>query len=54
MYEMVNQVITKHDQRPADKQSDEELNGEVELMGAEIGKKVTDRIALNYAKKGAY
>ena len=23
-------------------------------MGAEIGKKVSDRIALNYAKKGAY
>ena len=47
-------MILKHDARPEDKQSDEELRNEVEMTGAELGKKVSDNLALHCTKKGPY
>ena len=45
VYEMINVLIEKHLQRPKEKQNLKELCGEVESIGAMLGKKVTDLLA---------
>ena len=51
VYEMINQIILKHMQRPKEKQNLKELCSEVEAIGAMLGKKVTDLLAQDQKMK---
>ena len=51
VYEMIHQIIQKHLQRPRERQSQTELCGEVEQIGSQLGKRVTDYLAQNQDKK---
>ena len=45
VYEMINQIIEKHRERPREKQDQTELCAEVETIGAQLGNRITTHLA---------